>query len=365
VITSHFLIPPGDLGTESTSGTFGLPQVLSESAAAFDSLYVVIVGFALLGAAIVGGRSFWLATKSKVVDDGDAPYVFWWAAAPAALLAVLFVWGHNKLIERAAPPGDAVDVRIEGKLGEWRVSYPESPLANSRINVEACHAVEGTEDEPVRCASMLTETDCASDAACVWDDKGELPIILVPKGVPARLLMTSSDRNYSMSIPALRQQRSVGPGKYSVLSFVAEEVGEFPVVNSGYLGASDPGMLAKLVVVEPSAFPGELKKLTAPRRDNMTKVQLGEAVFAEQGCMACHSITGGKLVGPPLNGIFGRDEKMADGATVTVDESYIKESILIPAAKIVDGFPAAMTPFEGKIDENELNGLVEYIKSLK
>ncbi len=53
-----------------------------------------------------------------------------------------------------------------------------------------------------------------------------------------------------------------------------------------------------------------------------------------------------------------------DGRTITADESYIRESILNPGAKIVSGFKNIMPTFEGQLSEEEVIGLVAYIKAL-
>jgi cytochrome c oxidase subunit 2 len=53
-----------------------------------------------------------------------------------------------------------------------------------------------------------------------------------------------------------------------------------------------------------------------------------------------------------------------DGRTVTADESYVRESILNPGAKIASGFKNIMPTFEGQLSEEEVIGLVAYVKAL-
>ena len=55
---------------------------------------------------------------------------------------------------------------------------------------------------------------------------------------------------------------------------------------------------------------------------------------------------------------------MTDGSSFVVDEAYIIESIRNPAAKIVAGFDNAM-PVSDFLSDDEINALVEYIKSLQ
>jgi cytochrome c oxidase subunit 2 len=54
------------------------------------------------------------------------------------------------------------------------------------------------------------------------------------------------------------------------------------------------------------------------------------------------------------------------GQKVLVDESYIRESIEYPQAKIVKGFEvAAMPAYKGQLSDDEIGAIIAYIKSLK
>jgi cytochrome c oxidase subunit 2 len=50
---------------------------------------------------------------------------------------------------------------------------------------------------------------------------------------------------------------------------------------------------------------------------------------------------------------------------ITVDENYLRESILEPQAKVVQGFPPSMPTFKGQLSDRRISGLVEYIKTIK
>ena len=54
--------------------------------------------------------------------------------------------------------------------------------------------------------------------------------------------------------------------------------------------------------------------------------------------------------------------KLADGTTVTADETYLKESITDPSAKLVDGYGNLMPQFN--LTPAEQDQIVAYIKSL-
>ena len=62
---------------------------------------------------------------------------------------------------------------------------------------------------------------------------------------------------------------------------------------------------------------------------------------------------------------FGSREQLADGSMVTVDESYVRESILNPQAKLVAGYQPLMPTFQGLVNEESVMALIEYVKSLQ
>jgi cytochrome c oxidase subunit 2 len=55
---------------------------------------------------------------------------------------------------------------------------------------------------------------------------------------------------------------------------------------------------------------------------------------------------------------------LADGGTVTVDENYIRESILEPMAKVVAGYEPVMPTYQGRLKDAEIMAIIEYLKSL-
>ena len=93
--------------------------------------------------------------------------------------------------------------------------------------------------------------------------------------------------------------------------------------------------------------------------------ELGELLYKQRGCGQCHSIDGAGGTGPTFKGLWGATNKMVDGTSVTVDENYIRESILEPQAKVRLGFNPVMPTFQGKLKDREITGLIEYIKSLE
>jgi cytochrome c oxidase subunit 2 len=57
---------------------------------------------------------------------------------------------------------------------------------------------------------------------------------------------------------------------------------------------------------------------------------------------------------------------MQDGTKILADAEYIRESILKPQAKIVNGYSGVkMNSFAGQLDEKELGYLIKYLETLK
>jgi cytochrome c oxidase subunit 2 len=52
------------------------------------------------------------------------------------------------------------------------------------------------------------------------------------------------------------------------------------------------------------------------------------------------------------------------GSSVVADESYIRESIVNPQAKVVNGFQPIMPTFQGLVTEEQLLQLIAYVRSL-
>jgi cytochrome c oxidase subunit 2 len=65
-----------------------------------------------------------------------------------------------------------------------------------------------------------------------------------------------------------------------------------------------------------------------------------------------------------LKGVYGKPVTLQTGQTVTVDDAYIRESILMPQAKVVAGFQPIMPTFQGLVTEEQLLQLIAYVKSL-
>ncbi len=89
----------------------------------------------------------------------------------------------------------------------------------------------------------------------------------------------------------------------------------------------------------------------------------GEEVFQGQGCSGCH-VEGEGVVAPSLRGLFGTEVTLEGGEKVVADDGYLRESILSPGARTVQGFQPIMPEFEGRITEAQLEALILFIRAI-
>jgi cytochrome c oxidase subunit 2 len=122
-------------------------------------------------------------------------------------------------------------------------------------------------------------------------------------------------------------------------------------------------MLAKVHVVSDADYAAFIAgKDRAPEGKPLEVV--GAELFKKNACNTCHTVDGAPLVGPSFKGLFGKNESFSDGSSASIDENYLRQSILQPQAKIVKGFEGkVMPPFVLK--DWKVDALIAYIKSLK
>ncbi|MBI4211737.1 MAG: cytochrome c oxidase subunit II [Deltaproteobacteria bacterium] len=323
---------------------FKLPQS-STMAPNIDNLFnfilwVSIVSFTII---VVGLIVFVLKYHRRRSDPEKTPYIEGHTPLELSICTVLFVllmgifaWGWIDYAKIITPAQNAVEINLIGRQWLWELEY-----SNGR---------------------KLTNE------------------LVIPKGKPVTLIMSSADVIHSFFVPAFRLKQDVVPGAYTQLNFTATEIGIFPAYCAEYCGTAHSGMIAKVRVVEPEAFEkwqqiweieqqlGEDSRGDRPVAPTATTEKpeaRGQRIYAEKGCSACHTTTGQPLVGPSFKGLFGKQEELADGKKTTVDENYLRESIMDPQAKLVKGFQPVMPTYKGQLSDEEVNGIVAFIKSLK
>jgi len=177
---------------------------------------------------------------------------------------------------------------------------------------------------------------------------------------PAELVLSATDVIHSLYVPEFRLKQDAVPGRFTRMRFTPNVPGTYPILCTEYCGTDHSRMLSTVVVhPDQASYDAWAKEGMEP---DASLVEVGKKVFAQRGCVACHSLDGTRRVGPSLKGLWGHETKLADGSTVKVDEEYVRESLVKPGAKVVAGFPNVMPP--SALPERDLQALVAYFQSL-
>jgi len=301
-----------------------LPEQASTHAPRVDLLYFFLLGMAAFFTVLIATLIVYFSIKyrrgntqvDRTPSQGHPIRLeIAWMVVPFVISMVIFGWGAGLYFSAYRPPAGAMEVRVVAKQWMWKFQH-----ASGRREINTLH---------------------------------------VPLGQPVKLTMISEDVIHSLYVPAFRVKRDVLPGRYSACWFEATRTGEFHLFCAEYCGTNHSRMTGSVVVMEPSEFETWL----GSGRNELPAIA-GKRLFEELRCASCHQPDVGLARCPPVVGIFGRGVKLADGATVTADEDYLRESILRPSAKVVAGFQPLMPSFDGQVDEEQLIQLIAYIKSL-
>ena len=309
--------------------SFWLPRQGQALAANTDNLFYFIYYLCVFFFVLIISAMVYFAVKYRRKDanqrtsniKGSHRLEIIWSVIPGILLLVIFGWGFRDWMHIVVPPANYLEVRVTGQKWNWSFDYVKDGI-NS-------------------------------------------PNLVVPVGHPIKLVMSSKDVSHSFFIPDMRIKRDVLPNRYTVEWFEPNEIGEHHVFCTQYCGTSHSGMLTKVRVLSEQDYADWIAAGGDLGGAGVPLAKLGELVFNSKGCTACHNIDGTAKIGPALNGIYGTKVELADGSSVEVDDNYIRESIMVPAAKVVKGFAPVMPSFQGQLNDKQTNGLIEYIKSLK
>src|SRR5579863_8395609 len=297
------------------------PQQASSMAGNVDALFIfllIVSGMMtlLIFTALVYFAARYRNRKGVPAEqiEGSTPLEITWSIIPLGVFMVIFAWGAVGFFKSRTPPRGSTEVYVVAKQWMWKLEHAEG--------------------------------------------QREINELHVPVGRDVKLIMTSQDVIHSFFIPAFRMKQDVLPGRYTMAWFHATKPGTYHLFCAEYCGTQHSGMIGDIVVMNPAEYEAWMNGgTTGPLSAS------GEKIFAELGCVTCHRTdTQGR--GPNLQGVFGKPVLLEDGRTVTADENYIRESILDPGAKVVNGFKPVMPTFQGLVSEEQLNALVAYVKSM-
>jgi cytochrome c oxidase subunit 2 len=248
-----------------------------------------------------------------------------WTVVPTLLVLAMFYVGWKGFVFKRTVPPDAMLVKVTARMWSWHFEYENGATGG---------------------------------------------VLRLPAGKPVKLSLTSADVLHSLFIPAFRAKEDCVPEMETYLWFQPDEPGTYDLFCTEYCGVGHSAMITTVEVMPEKEFRAWYEK-AAPKPAVVAEAKRrpdGAKLFQEKGCFACHSIDGTPKVGPTLKGIFGHTTTvLTTGAErqVTVDEAYLRKSILDPQADVVKGFAPIMPPQKGLLTDEEVEALIEYIKTLK
>ena len=289
-----------------------------------DTLYFSLLAIAAFFSLLIAGLVIVYAVKYRrraptsigTVIRGGTLLEITWIVIPSLITVVIFVWGASVFFAMARPPDETLNIYVVGKQWMWKFQH--------------------------------------------LDGQREINELHVPVGRAVKLIMTSEDVIHDVFVPAFRVKADVLPGRYTNIWFQATKPGHYHLFCAEYCGTRHSAMTGEVVVMEPAEFQTWLSGGAA----DGSLASGGQRLFSDLACNTCHR-PDAQGRGPVLVGLFGKTVTTQSGETVTVDEAYVRESILQPGARVAAGYQPIMPTFQGLVSEEQLLQLVEYVKSLQ
>lgn len=310
---------------------FLLPPAKTTHADAVDKLFgfinfvsaILVVGIILVVLYFV--FKYYRKSENEVtpIIRQNVPLEVIWTIIPLFLVFIVFGWGFKGYMELTQVPKDAYEIQVTAQRWLWTFDYPNGASTTNELHVPT--------DRPVK---------------------------LVMKS-------KSGDVIHSFYVPDYRVKKDVLPNRYTKVWFNVKEPGESDLFCAEYCGTQHSDMTGTVIAHPEPEFEEWLAQAGAESTEDLSPVERGEKLFTQNGCQTCHSLDGTTKTGPTLQGIFGKERELENGKTVTADENYIRESILNPNAKIAAGFGPMMPSFQGQLNDDQIDAIIEYIKEQK
>jgi len=299
-------------------------QPLITTTEAVDKAFYIIFGIsgvALLGVTVAMVYFVWRYNrKRQPLPISQKDHNIWleitWTVIPTILVMLMFWYGWEGYLSLRSIPDNAMHIKASARMWSWLFTYDNGKSADK---------------------------------------------LYVPVGQPVKIELVAEDVLHSFYLPAFRVKRDCVPGMPTYAWFVADQPGSYHLFCAEYCGVGHAAMITTVEAVPAAEFAAWLaaKPLVA---------DAGRELLQKHGCLGCHSLDGTAMVGPTFEGIGGRQVTVTvkgETRTLTSDRDYLERAIIDPGAEIVVGYPPAMPPYAGRIPEDELTALVDYLAGLQ
>lgn len=299
-----------------------------------DQAFLVIMGISfvfLLGLTAVMIYFIYRYNKKRhptpVQIEGSTKLEIVWTVIPLLLTLVMFYYGWAGWKPMGNPPKDAMEVTVVGRMWNFIFEYE-----NGR------------------------KTDT----------------LYLPKDQAVKLNLLSLDVIHSVYIPAFRVKQDMVPGKENnFMWFIPQREGTFELYCTEYCGLNHSYMYNFVKVMEDSLFQQWYTDTTqvAASADIESPAAAGRRIMQNIGCFACHSLDGGRLIGPTFKGLYESERVVITAGnkrTVVADDDYIRESIYNPNDDLVEGFGRGlMLSYQGQLSDGDISLIIEYLKTVQ
>jgi cytochrome c oxidase subunit 2 len=284
--------------------------------------------FALIGGIMLYSIIFFRQKKGEdeygEYMEGNTTLEIIWTIVPLGFVLWFAYLGGGALQKMEVIRPDAVRINVIGQQWSWSFEYPEAGVTSD--------------------------------------------VLYLPVDDQAWLRLRSRDVIHSFWVPELGPKQDLLPGdEIRDLRITPTEAGEYQLVCAELCGKQHSTMRADVVVVSRAEFDAWLDAEIAkdPCLDG-DEVGCGQKLATENACLGCHSIDGTALAGPTWLGVYGSEETLTDGTTVTVDDAYLIDSIKNPNANVVEGFVENVMPqtFGETLTDEQIDSIVAFIASL-
>lgn len=244
-----------------------------------------------------------------------------WTVIPTILVLFMFYYGWIGYKPMRDVPDGAIEIKATGRMWSWDFEYE-----NGKRN----------------------------------------DTLFVPVGKPVKLNLYSPDVIHSLYIPAFRVKEDVTPGIDNYMWFQSDLMGSYDLFCAEYCGLNHSKMITQVVVVSENEYAKWLES-TELASDKTTP--LGLQVLQKNGCLACHSSDGSKIVGPTFKGLYGTERPVEiDGEEKKVmgNDDYIARAIYEPNKEVAVGYNMGlMISYKDRINDTDLKEMIDYLKTLK
>jgi cytochrome c oxidase subunit 2 len=309
-----------------------LPTPASREAGRIDFVFWFVIVICIAIFALVCAALLYSVVRFRAApdDESDGPPIHGhsgleiaWTLIPTLLVTSIGVVSAVVLAQNDAQGKDVLRVDVTAQQFAWSFGYPDSGGFTSAV-------------------------------------------LRLPKDRSVLLTMHSKDVIHSFWVPEFGQKEDVVPGITTTLHITPDRLGTFPVICTELCGLGHALMRSQTIVMQPAAFDTwahQQKKATTPSTSGGGPAAAGKAVFQNNACGSCHTLTAAGAsgtIGPDLDKLpqWARQAKQPL-------QPFVRQSIVDPNAYVQPGYPKSVMPqtFGSSLSKSELNALVQFLVS--